>query len=165
MPGSVIGKSLTFGYPGSFARMPDQIIRSYPVAAAVGDIPFGGAVMRAGNDGTVKPAASLSDATSFLGVAVRQVQSAKVYPQQNVGVYSANEIADVILRGAVSVTVSAGAPAIGGAVYIRKATGLFVTAPEGAAGADTLLLSNCQWGSEADANNVAELVLLERTGA
>jgi hypothetical protein len=165
MPGSVIGTSLTFGFPGSFARTPDQIIRSYPVADDADDILFGAAVTRAGSDGTVKPAETLTAATEFLGVAVRRVQSAKIYPQQNVGTYSENEIADVILRGAVSVTVTAGAPTIGGAVYIRKATGLFVTAAEGSAGVDTLLLSNCQWGSEADANGVAELVLLERTGA
>jgi hypothetical protein len=165
MPGSVIGVSLTFGYPGSYARMPDQIIRSYPVAATAADIPFGSAVMRAGTDGTVKPAAALTAAADFLGVAVREVQSAKVYPEQNIGVYSANGVADVILRGAVSVLVAAGAPTIGGAVYIRKASGAFVTAAEGTSGVDTLLLSNCQWGSAADANGVAELVILERTGA
>ena len=44
MPGTVVGKTLNFGYPGQISRQGDEISRTRPVKKGAANIPFGAAV-------------------------------------------------------------------------------------------------------------------------
>ena len=58
MPGYAIGKSMNYGFPGTFARTPDDVIMSRPVASDSADIAFGApAILDAGNTYTAAGAA------------------------------------------------------------------------------------------------------------
>jgi hypothetical protein len=169
MPGKVIGVEMGYGYPGQTARQPDEIVRTRPVAAASADINFGDPVL-INADGTVTKFGAANTAAQFAGIAARRIKSAIVYPNQELGCYKPQEACDVIERGAVSVKVNVGSPAVGGAVYIRVAASGSV--PAGVVGGfeaaadstNTVLLSNAKFGTAADGNGVAELVILTRQG-
>jgi hypothetical protein len=82
-------------------------------------------------------------------------------------------------RGSISVLCPTGNPQPGGAVYIRvlanatdypnaqvgdiEAVSDSVT-DNGTTTYNNLLIPNCKWCGTKDANNVAELVILQRTG-
>ncbi|WP_427112430.1 structural cement protein Gp24 [Megasphaera sueciensis] len=171
MPGSVIGITLPYGYPGQISRHGDEISRTRPVDAASGNIMFGGPVIQ-NSTGTVTAFGATNVASDFAGVAMRKVKSAKVYPYQNYGYYSANEPCDILLRGGVSVKCAWGTPSVGSTVYIRTAV-VNGTSPSGAAIGDfgasnesgnCIALTNAKWSSDIDARNVAELTILNRQG-
>lgn len=159
MAGNVIGKSLGFGYPGSYARTPEQTIRTFPAA---GTIQFGDPVKLGTTAGTaVKFSDGTTDAESFIGIAARRVQSAKIYPAQNIGEYSDKEPCDVLIRGSVTVMItpeaSATAPVYNGKVYLDTATGAFYTdESEG-----RILLPNAKWGGGKDTNGICELIITD----
>jgi len=170
MPGKAIGISMLNGYPGSFARNADCIIRNRPVLGTDTDsIAFGDPVIL-NSGGTYSKFGATGTAALFAGVAVREVQQATSYTDQSAGAYAPGSPCDVLSRGSVSVICRVGTPVDGGAVYAR------VTENTGIAGsvvggfeyrADTdsdkcILLTNCKWASGKDANGVAELALLTR---
>lgn len=169
MPGTVIGTSLKNGFPGSFARMGDQVIRTRPVASGSDDIPFGHAVILTSTGEATKADATATAAT-FAGVAVRRVKQPGSYKEEAVAAYKAYDAADIIERGSVNVVCNVGSPAPGGAVYLRtkaneSITGGVVGGFE--ASSDTtnsVQLTNCAWGTGKDADGVAELVILTRQG-
>lgn len=167
MPGTVIGKTLNFGYPGQISRQGDEISRTRPVKKGAANIPFGAAV-EIGADGTCTLlGAGAGTAAAFAGVAMRRVKSALVYPDQNHGYYAANENCDILERGAVMVECVAGNPTVGGAVHVYKAAASGHTMGEFAAAADatnTVQLTNAKWATGKDANNVAEVVIVTRQG-
>lgn len=167
MPGTVIGKTLNFGYPGQISRQGDEISRTRPVKKGAANIPFGAAV-EIGTDGTCTLlGAGSGTAAAFAGVAMRRVKSALVYPDQNHGYYAANENCDILERGAVMVECVAGNPTVGGAVHVYKAAANGHKMGEFAAAADatnTVQLTNAKWATGKDANNVAEVVIVTRQG-
>lgn len=167
MPGTVIGKTLNFGYPGQISRQGDEISRTRPVKKGAANIPFGAAV-EIGADGTCTLlGAGAGTAAAFAGVAMRRVKSALVYPDQNHGYYAANENCDILERGAVMVECVAGSPTVGGAVHVYKAAASGHKMGEFAAAADatnTVQLTNAKWATGKDANNVAEVVIVTRQG-
>ena len=178
MSGKTIGKSLNYGFAGSFARTPDMIITTRPNTSGV-NIPLGTALVydTAGGTGTggtgttggVKPSDSNFTSDKFVGIAGRETKSMLNYLDQNGGAaYAPNEAVSVFQRGSISVICKVGNPTIGGAVYVRtvedtgKAIGDLEAIADGMA---NVQLTNAQWGSGKDANGVCELVLLTRNNA
>ena len=164
----VIGTKMPHGFAGSYARQPDMIVNTRPAGGAV-PIPFGAPLVYA--DGAVVQMGAEAAADKFVGVAGREFKSSLEYLDQSAGQYAPGEAVSVFQRGSIQVKCSRGAPVLGGAVYVRtKANDSFATAPVGgfeaeADSGNTVQLPNCQWGGPADANGVAELVILTRLNA
>jgi hypothetical protein len=169
MPGKTIGTDLNYGYPGNYARSGDQVVRTRPVKSDSGNIAFGDAVIL-NVDGTVSKADATATAANFAGIAAREIKGARFYPDQDTAYYAPLEPADIFERGAVSVVCRAGTPVPGGAVYLRTTanagvpTGVVGGLEAAADSGKSVALANCKWGTAADANGVAELVILTRTG-
>ena len=159
MPGKVIGKSLNYGYPGQIARTGDEVSRTFPVKS--GTINFGQAV-QLNSDGLVIPFAG-----EFAGVAMRRVKSALSYIGQNLGQYIEGDACDVLERGSITVKVVAGTAKPGGKVYVYKTAAAGKAVGDFAAAADatnTTELTDVKFVTTADANGVAEIVILNRKG-
>lgn len=168
MSGAVIGKTFGYGYPGSVSRTPDCVIESKPVAANSANIAFGKPVVLNTDNTFSAPTSVALTAANFAGVAVAEVKQQLTYSVgQDVtqgGYYAAEQPADVIQRGIVSVYVAYGTPTAGGAVYVRtvlngtfpdEVVGDFRTAADGG---NTVQLTNCSWNTNLiDAQGVAEL--------
>jgi len=167
MPGQAIGTSMLYGYPGSFARNGDCVIRNRIVKTTA---PAFGDPVVLNTDGTVTKFGAAGTAATFDGVAVREVmQNAAYLPA--IGTYAVGQPCDVIQRGSVSVICNVGTPTAGGAVYIRVTANAGI--PAGVVGgfefrSDTdddkcLLITNAKWTNGLiDANKVAELTILSR---
>lgn len=171
MPGSVIGITMNYGFPGQVARHGDEISRTRPVKKGTDNVYFGAPVIQ-NDDGSVQLFGATNTAAQFAGVAMRKVKSAKVYPYQNLGYYAPEEPCDVLLRGGISVVCAWGTPNPGGTVYIRTKV-VEETSPDGAVigefGAENesgncIALTNAKWSSGKDACGVAELTILTRQG-
>ena len=147
MPGKVIGKSLNFGYPGQIARTGDEVSRTFPVKQ--GPINFGQAV-QLNADGLLVPFAG-----EFAGVAMRRVKSALAYTGQNLGQYITGDACDILERGSITVHVVAGTAKPGAKVYAYKVA---------SDGTNTVELADVKFATTADANGVAEIVILNRKG-
>ncbi len=172
MPASVIGKSFGNGFLGAYAEQGDHLVKTY---ANQGDaeLDFGapafavtGGVAAVGSTG-LTPTAAL-----FVGVAIQHVQSATTYPAQSLGVYAQKDPTPVIIRGGVTVLCSdaaTNAPAVDGAVYVRIAGGTEAKPVGGFEAAsdttNTIQLANATWGSTADSNGVALLIIKSRNNA
>lgn len=173
MRGQVIGKTMPYGYAGSYARQPDMVVDTHPLEGDT-DLKFGAAVIY-GTAGAVKPFGETGTAAAFLGVAVREVKSTTNYLNQNEGLYQPKEAVPVMKRGCVNVICQSGTPGPGGKVYIRikanpakpkAVVGGFEAAEDKAESVTyTELLTNAQWKGTADANGVAELCILTRNHA
>lgn len=171
MPGFTIGTSLNRGFPGNYAAMPDDIVRSRVVDDASAAIPFGAAVVL--NDaGKYSLFGAADTMAGFAGIAIRAVKQTDNYLDQSLAEYKPGQDADVLLRGEVSVLCRVGVPVANGKVYIRIAENASV--PDGviggleaaADGANTVELTNCRWVTGAkDANNVAAICILTRNVA
>ena len=172
MPGKVIGTTFNNGFPGHYAEQPDMLIKTFPNA---GDktIPFGAPVFSvAGGVAAAGTAGLAPTAALFKGIAAAQVKSALSYPDQSVGEYTTEQAMPVFERGAVSVYVSnavVNAPAIDENVYVRISAGTPTTPVGGieaeADGTNTIQITNAVFGSAADVNGVAEIVLKTRNNA
>lgn len=164
MAGFAIGTKLGLGVPGGLTRQTDNQINAYQNKGSTA-IEFGAPVARSGDGVTAWT--SSHTASDFVGVALRIVKTNETYGV-NDAKYKAGEIVDVLTRSGVAVecvkdSIATSDPAAGGKVYIRKATGEFVAASEGASGANTVELSNVIWAhSRRDANGLAEITILER---
>lgn len=171
MGGKTIGKQLNNGYAGSFARTPDMIINTR--AAEGNDIPFGSVLIRGTNGNQVKKSDASIAMTNFLGIAGKEVKTIFDYSNQDEGVYKEGEAVPVFQRGSINVICKNGTPAAGGDVFVAKTTSAFTGAQvgdicqsaTGTLNTDYIKLTNCQWGGTADANGVAELVILTRANA
>ena len=146
-----MGKVLSaFGYgvPGAPSRSIDEIIISVRNASGV-DIPFGAPVFMTENGAVPFDLESPQEFATFLGFAVcAPDKTPATYPQGQfndgtssgeTGVWHANDLMEVLVRGSISLatTVSGGK---GGKLYIRKSDGK-LTATAGASGS-TVLLEN-----------------------
>lgn len=153
-----IGLAMSHGFAGSYARQPDMIVNTAPLGGTA-TIPFGTPLVR-GQDGAVIPMGSGNTGNQFVGVAGREVKTATQYNGQSVGSYAPGEAVSVFQRGNINVKCQKGAPVIDGTVYVRVTAsgGYSVGGFEAEAdGANTVALSNAQWGGPADGNGVAEL--------
>lgn len=168
----VIGKTMPHGFAGSYARQPDMIVNTRPVGGPA-VIAFGTALMY--ENGKAKTfGGSGTTAAKFVGVAGSEVKSALSYTEQDKGVYAPGDVCSVFQRGSINVKCQRGAPALGGDVYVRILTtadypaavvGGFEAIADDKTAGNTVKLPNCQWGGPADANGVAELVILTRANA
>lgn len=134
MPGTTIGISMNYGYPGSISRHGDEVSRTRPVKASTDEIKFGAPVAQ-NSDGSIQLFDENFTAADFAGIAMRKVKSATIYPNQNFGFYSAGEPCDVLERGGIMGICAWGTPAVGTPVYIRIGTTVGVS-PAGAAVGD-----------------------------
>ena len=164
----VIGTTMTAGYAGSYARQPDMIVETRPAGGSA-NIPFGAPLVY--STGTVVQMGASATATQFVGVAGREIKSSLSYLEQTPGQYAPGDPVSVFQRGSIQVYCQRGTSALGGAVYVRIiANGSYETAVVGgfeaeADSSNTVQLTNCQWGGPADANGIAELVILTRNNA
>lgn len=180
MTGSVIQLAMNFGYPGSYARTPDDIVMNKPVSGSSEDIKFGTAVILNANNTYSKADATLT-AENFAGIAVREVKQGLMYSTYGVvdeqGAYQAYDPCDVLLRGNTVVKLGAGktgaaAPTAGGKVAVRIAldavnasnalVGDFEVAPADD-DENLVVLSNVVFTTgELDANRVVEISIKNR---
>lgn len=166
----VIGKEMPHGFAGCYARQPDMIVETRP-AGGEAVIPFGAPLVYDTTKPAVVAAGAGFTAANFVGVAGFEIKSAMTYLEQQAGQYAPGEAVSVFQRGSINVKAY-GAPALGGAVYVRTAVsdGSYTSEPVGAFTATnesgkTVQLTNCQWGGAADANGIAELVILTKANA
>lgn len=167
----IIGAEMEHGFAGSYARQPDMIVVTRPVGEKE-PLPFGMALMYDANGAVVLMQGSGVTADRFAGVAGREMRSALSYTDQNTGAYTTGDAGSVFQRGSINVLCQKGTPKRGGAVYVRiiKNTslpnavvgGFEAEADSTSTSANTVKLTGCQWGGSADANGVAELVILTR---
>ena len=104
-------------------------------------------------------------------MAGKEIKSALTYLDQSVGAYAQGEPVSVFMRGSINVKCQRSTPSLGGAVYVRTAVndsypdcvvgGFEAEADSG----KTQMLGDVQWGGPADANGIAEIVLLKRAQA
>lgn len=170
MPGSVIQLTMNFGYPGSYSRMPDDVVMNKPVKSDSDAIKFGSAVIL-NSDNTFSAAGASLTTDNFAGIAVREVKQA-ITLNADQGSYVAYDPCDVLLRGNTVIKVARGTPAAGAAVLYRVAVDAEVSgsavgdfeAGEITEGDDTLVaLPNVVFTTgEVDGNNVAEVTIKTR---
>ena len=164
----IIGKEMPHGFAGCYARQPDMIVNTRPAGGEAAS-PFGAALKY--ESGTVVPMGAGATAAQFVGVAGCEIKSALTYLDQSQGQYAVGEPVSVFQRGAINVKCNKGAPALGGAVYLRiTANGSYPSAVVGgfeaeADSANTIQLTNCQWAGPADANGIAEVRILTMNNA
>jgi hypothetical protein len=165
--GKTIGKSLNYGFVGSYARTPDCITVTRPNTSGA-NIRLGSALMYDATGGVI-PVDGTFTAEKFVGIASRETKTILEYLDQNAGMeYPPNDAVSVFQRGSITIACKVGTPVVGGAVYVRivagagTAIGDFETVADGA---NSVLLNNAQWGGGKDANGVSEIVLLTRNNA
>ena len=166
----VIGKDIPHGFAGCYARQPDMIVETRPAGGET-PIPFGTPLVYDTTKPAVVAAGASFTAAAFAGVAGCEIKAALTYLDQQAGQYAPGEPVSVFQRGSINVKCYDGTPALGGTVYVR--TGTSETYTTGVAGGfsannesgKTVALTNCQWGGPADANGIAELVILTRANA
>lgn len=165
----IIGKEMPHGFAGSYARQPDMIVETRPAGGETA-IPFGAPLVYDATKPAVVAAGAGFTAAAFAGVAGAEIKTALTYLTQQEGQYAPGEPVSVFQRGSINVKAY-GTPALGGTVYVRTAaSGTYTTEPVGAFTAtnesgSTVALTNCQWGGAADANGIAELVILTKLNA
>lgn len=166
----VIGKEMPHGFAGCYARQPDMIVETRP-AGGEAPIPFGAPLVYDATKPAVVAAGATFAAANFVGVAGCEIKSALTYLDQQAGQYAPGEPVSVFQRGSINVKCYDGTPALGGTVYVRTGTSeTYTTGVVGGFSANnesgkTVALTNCQWGGAADANGIAELVILTRANA
>lgn len=167
MAGKAIGISLGFGYPGNYARTPDDVTVARRLAGNVAVL-FG-ECLKLNSDNTVEPVGAGFTAAQFAGIAVRVVKNAVNFLDQNHVAYQPGQMVDALTRGAVTVTCNVGTPTAGGNVYVRIAAnnsianGVVGGFEAAADGNNTVLLPNVKWTTGAmDANRICEVTILTR---
>ena len=166
----VIGKEMPHGFAGCYARQPDMIVETRP-AGGEAAIPFGAPLVYDTAKPAVVAAGAGFTAAQFAGVAGFEVKSVLTYLGQAAGQYAPGEPVSVFQRGSINVKCYDGTPALGGAVYVRTAeSDTYTTGVVGGFSAtnesgSTVALTGCQWGGPADANGIAELVILTKQNA
>jgi hypothetical protein len=136
-----------------------------------GNIAFGDPVDLVGANNTWAKCGAASNNTTFAGIAVREVkQFTGSYTSQGNGSYAANETADVIERGTVTVSCQLGTPAAGNQVYMciagNNAARLIGGIEAAADDNNTVALPNTVFTTGLmDGNNCVEVTILTRNKA
>ena len=84
-----IGRDMSHGFSGSYARQPDMIVTTAPLGGAE-DIPFGMPLVR-GQKGEVIPMGAGNTGNQFIGVAGREVKSASEFYRMRGGTARENQ--------------------------------------------------------------------------
>ena len=162
----VLGTDMPHGFAGCYARQPDMIVTTRP-AGGTANIPFSAPLISDSSKNVIQADATATAAT-FVGVAAAEIKSSLDYLNPGTGAFAPGEAVGVFQRGSINVKCYDGSPALGGTVYVRIAEsdtdenspgGTFAATNESA---KTVALTSCYWGGPADANGIAELVLLTR---
>lgn len=162
----VLGTDMPHGFAGCYARQPDMIVTTRP-AGGTANIPFGAPLIYDSSKNVIQADATATAAT-FVGVAAAEIKSSLDYLNPGTGAFAPGEAVGVFQRGSINVKCYDGSPALGGTVYVRIAeSDAYENSPVGTfsatnESAKTVALTNCYWGGPADANGIAELVLLTR---
>lgn len=162
----VLGTDMPHGFAGCYARQPDMIVTTRP-AGGTANIPFGAPLIYDSSKNVIQANATAT-AETFVGVAAAEIKSSLDYLNPGTGAFAPGEAVGVFQRGSINVKCYDGTPALGGAVYVRIAeSDTYENSPVGTFSATnestkTVALTNCYWGGPADANGIAELVLLTR---
>lgn len=162
----VLGTDMPHGFAGCYARQPDMIVTTRP-AGGTANIPFGAPLIYDSSKNVIQANATATAAT-FVGVAAAEIKSSLDYLNPGTGAFAPGEAVGVFQRGSINVKCYDGSPALGGTVYVRIAeSDTYENSPVGTFSATnestkTVALTNCYWGGPADANGIAELVLLTR---
>ena len=162
----VLGTDMPHGFAGCYARQPDMIVTTRP-AGGTANIPFGAPLIYDSSKNVIQADATATAAT-FVGVAAAEIKSSLDYLNPGTGAFAPGDAVGVFQRGSINVKCYDGSPALGGTVYVRTGTSeTYTTGVVGGFSANnesgkTVALTNCQWGGPADANGIAELVLLTR---
>lgn len=162
----VLGTDMPHGFAGCYARQPDMIVTTRP-AGGTANIPFGAPLIYDSSKNVIQADATAT-AETFVGVAAAEIKSSLDYLNPGTGAFAPGEAVGVFQRGSINVKCYDGSPALGGAVYVRIAeSDTYENSPVGTFSATnestkTVALTNCYWGGPADANGIAELVLLTR---
>lgn len=166
----IIGKEMPHGFAGCYARQPDMIVETRPAGGET-PIPFGTPLVYDTDGVSVVPAGATFTAAAFAGVAGFEIKSVLTYLDQQAGQYAPGEPTSVFQRGSINVKCYDGTPALNGTVYVRTAaSGTYTTGVVGGFSAtnesgSTVALTNAKWGGPADANGIAELVILTKLNA
>lgn len=168
MPGTTVGKSLNLGYPGNISRSAEALIENRFVRSSdSASINFGDPVVL-NNDNTYSAFGATGTATTFAGIAVREVKQNTDYLNPS-GSYAPGQPCDVAHKGTLTVKCNVGTPTAGGSVYIRiTANGSIPAGVVGgfeaaADGANTIAIPNLKWRTgKIDANKVAEVTIVTR---
>lgn len=171
MSGKAIGVHMNYGFPGTYARTPDDVVTSRQLAENSKAVAFGQALM-VKEDNTYTAVDETFTADKFGGVALRVVKQAVSYDDQNETAYEEGDLVSSLNRGAVTVTCNNGKPKAGGKVYVRiKANDGIIHGVVGgfeaeADSTNTVELTNVQWtNGYTDANGNAEITILTRMNA
>lgn len=171
MAGKAIGISMNYGFPGTYAKTPDEIVTSRLLKEGSKDVPFG-ACLKVNEDNTYSNVDETFTAAKFGGIALRNIKQATSYVEQNETGYHEKEMVAALNRGAIVAKCNNGTPTAGGPVYVRikanpSITGGVIGEFEAAADStNTVLLPNLQWtNGYVDANGVAEITILTRANA
>ena len=133
--------------------------------------------LRAAAGSAPRPSGPGPPAAQFAGGAAAEIKSALSYLTPGNGEFPPGEAVGVFQRGSINVKCyGTTPPKLGGAVYVLRATtetagltnvpaGSFTAMADGTTAANTVQLTNCQWGGPADADGVAELVILTKANA
>lgn len=192
MPGTVIGKTMNNGYPGTYSRNGDCVIEARQINTTDASGPaFGNAVCLVQNatggffaDAAVlvgqshTPVMTQGANYCFAGFAVREVltQVATYTPAQPltplIQSYTPGQQCDVLVRGTITVVVKdpqAAGYTAGGKVYLRTVlNGAFPSAKVGdletaADGGNTIQLTNVfMTTGNVDSNSVLEVTVITR---
>ena len=160
-----IGTSFPHGYAGTYARQPDMIVPTLKSGETTNNIPFGAAVFYDANGNAALPGSSAT-AQDFAGIATAEIKTSLGYLSESGGYYAPGDILPVMARGRINVKCQRGTPAFRGAVYARIATN--ASYPNAVIGGleaasdstNSIQLLNAVWGGAADANGIAELIIL-----
>ena len=165
----VLGTDMPHGFAGCYARQPDMIVTTRP-AGGTANIPFGAPLIYDSSKNVIQADATATAAT-FVGVAAAEIKSSLDYLNPGTGAFAPGEAVGVFQRGSINVKCYDGTPALNGTVYVRTAaSGTYTTGVVGGFSAtnesgSTVALTNARWGGPADANGIAELVILTKLNA
>ena len=156
---SQVLSSFLRGVPGAVSRSADAVIVSLPNAGDA-PIPPGAPVFLSADGSGVTLAQADSAFGRFAGIAVRIPSRAPEVYGANTAPYAGNDPVDILVRGAVVVSLKNEACEPGGAVWLTLADGSFTTEETEN---ETIRLANCSWRRSADiGDGCAELVILSR---
>ena len=157
MAGKVLD-AFTHGWPGTISRAVDDIVTAFANRHSA-PLAFGVPVVRDASGSGVVPFTPTSTAADFVGFTVRSASKTPDTYGGDTGRINPGEMADVLVRGSMTVEVSAGAPAPGGKVYLVKTTGAVSAAADAT---NNVELANVRFRAAQDASGRAEIVILTR---
>ncbi len=153
-------KTFTNGYPGAISRAVDDVVISLRNGSG-GNIAFGQPVfLKTDGTGAVTVFdSSMSDATRFVGFAVRAGDKTPEEYTSSTAVYKNNEPVDILVRGSMVIEVATAATP-GQQVYIRVSDGKLTTSA-GSSGS-TIALPHVNARTARDSAGRCEITVKER---